>query len=148
MDLTLDRMLRPTIQAAVPAASTQAGNQAGTQAGTQAEARAEMSRLLKHAVATSSMSDQDRIHLAQLVALHAGVTQQEAEKRVDAALDAARVAANAARHAAILTGFVTAASLIIAFGAAWWGAIMGGKHRDGAVPARFVFAERRRPAAP
>jgi hypothetical protein len=149
MDLTLDRMLRPTIQAAAPAASAQAG--AGRPHGSATaddETRAEMSRLLKHAVATSSMSDQDRTYLAQLVAQHAGVTQQEAEKRVDTAVDAARATANKARHAGILAGFVTAASLIIAFGAAWWGAIKGGKHRDSAVPARFVFAERRRSAAP
>jgi hypothetical protein len=149
MDLTLDRMLRPTIQAAAPAASAQAGAERQHGAATaDDETRAEMSRLLKHAVATSSMGDQDRNYLAHLVAQHAGVTQQEAEKRVDTAIDAARTAANTARHAGILTGFVTAASLIIAFGAAWWGAIKGGKHRDSAVPARFVFAERRRSAAP
>jgi hypothetical protein len=45
-----------------------------------------------------------------------------------------------------LTGFVTAAGLLISLAAGWWAAMRGGDHRDNNVPARFVFetAERRR----
>ena len=72
------------------------------------------------------------------------MSQAEAEKRVnDTFADAdraAREAADKARRAAVLTGFVTAASLLISLAAAWWAAQRGGHHRDNAIPARFAFA--------
>ena len=52
-----------------------------------------------------------------------------------------------ARRAAILTGFVTAAGLLLSLAAGWWAAMRGGHHRDTSVPARFVFGERRRTPA-
>jgi hypothetical protein len=48
----------------------------------------------------------------------------------------------------VLTGFVTAAALIISFAAAWWAAMKGGNHRDNAVPARFAFESRRQTPLP
>jgi hypothetical protein len=78
------------------------------------------------------------------VAQQAGVSQEEAAKRVDEALTGARQAADKARRAAILTGLVTALSLMISFAAAWWAAMKGGEHRDNAVPARFAFDRRAR----
>jgi hypothetical protein len=50
-------------------------------------------------------------------------------------------------RAAVLTRFVTAASLVVSLGAAWWAAIKGGQHRDNAAPARFGFGQRRRPTS-
>ena len=67
-----------------------------------------MSRILARSVAKGSFSAQDRAYLAQLVSQRTGMSQQEAEKRVDEAVTAARQAADKARRAAILTGFVTA----------------------------------------
>ena len=67
--------------------------------------------------------------------------------RVNDAFIAARQAADKARRAGILTGFVTAASLILSFGAAWWAALKGGQHRDNSVPARFEFGPHRRRVA-
>ena len=107
-----------------------------------------MSRILASAVANGSLLGADRTYLAQLVAQRAGIPQAEAEKRVDDALNAARAAADKARRAAVLTGFVTAASLILSLGAAWWAAWKGGQHRDNSVPARFEFANNRRHPAP
>jgi hypothetical protein len=72
------------------------------------------------------------------------MSQEEAAKRVDEALTGARQAADKARRAAILTGLVTALSLMISFAAAWWAAMKGGEHRDNAVPARFAFDRRPR----
>jgi hypothetical protein len=86
----------------------------------------------------------DRTYLAQVVAQRAGTSQQEAERRVDDAITTARQAADKARHAAVLTGFVTAASLILSLGAAWFAASRGGHHRDHSIPARFEFGEQRR----
>jgi hypothetical protein len=77
-----------------------------------------MSRILAISVAKGSFSTQDRAYLAQFVSQRTGMSQQEAEKRVDEAVTAARQAADKTRRAAILTGFVTAASLVLSLGAA------------------------------
>ena len=151
MDLVLDTMLRPGTPgaAATPAPGTQppAALGARVRAGmaTGGESRSEMSRIIASAVANGSLSDQNRVYLVQLVAQRTGLSQPEAEKRVNEAFTAARQAADKARHGAVLTAFVTAAGLVLSFGAAWWAAIKGGQHRDNSVPARFDFAAYRRP---
>jgi hypothetical protein len=148
MDLVLDTMLRPaSVAGAAPAPAPAAGAappraRAGTP-GTGDETRAEMARILASSVANGSMTEPNRTYLAQLIAQRTGVSQQEAEKRVTEALNAARAAADKARRAAVLTGFVTAAALMLSFAAAWWAALKGGQHRDNSVPARFDFATRR-----
>jgi hypothetical protein len=112
------------------------------------EPRAEVGRILASSLASGSMSDQNRTHLVQLVSQRTSLSQEEAAKRVNEAFTAAREAADKARRAAILTGFVTAAALIISFGAAWWAALKGGQHRDNSVPATFEFGRHRRRDAP
>ena len=103
-----------------------------------------MSRILAQSVASGSITADSRTQLAQLVAQRTGVSQQEAERRVEQAVTDARAAADNARHAAILTGFVTAAGLLISLAAGWWAAMCGGHHRDTSVPAQFTFGDRRR----
>jgi hypothetical protein len=151
MDAVFDSMLRPTTvaQAGTPPAATPPAAQtpaarARTAASSADETRAEMSRLLASAVATGSLSGESRAYLVQIVAQRAGIPQQEAERRVDQAFNAAREAADKARRAGILTGFVTAASLLLSLGAAWWAAMRGGDHRDHSIPARFTFGDARR----
>jgi hypothetical protein len=151
MDNVLDAMLR---SGASPSASNQqpSGTQAGAPqprnqvASSSAEIRGELSRILTNAVASGSLTAENRSHLATIVSERSGVSQQEAEKRVDEAISAARTAADKARRAAILSGFVTAAGLLLSLGAAWWAAIKGGEHRDNSVPARFQFDRRRQSA--
>lgn len=79
----------------------------------------------------------DRTYLAQLVAQATGLPEPEATTRVAAAIDQlnalaaeARAAAERARKFALLLAFLTAASLAVAAGAAWWAATVGGNHRD------------------
>jgi len=151
MDLVLDTLFRPASVAQASPTGTQPAQAARARAGATApsdDVRGEVSRILARSVATGSLSDQNRTYLVQLVAQRAGISQPDAEKRVNEAFNAAREAANKARRAAILTGLVTAVSLIISFGAAWWAAMKGGHHRDNAVPARFDFGRRPRPSAP
>jgi|SRR5262245_5940623 len=151
MDAVVDTMLRPTTVAQAtgaptpPAGAAPAGASPTRARGAAStdETRNEMARVLASAVASGSLSDQNRNYLAQIVAQRSGLSQQEAERRVNEAFSAAREAADKARKAAILTGFVTAASLIISFGAAWWAAMRGGQHRDNSVPARFAFGRNR-----
>lgn len=144
-DLLLDTMLRPAnvAQAAPqPAATPPAARPRPADAIGPDDSRAEMSRIIASSVVNGSMSAPDRAYLAQIVAQRTGVTPPEAEKRVAEAVTAAREAADKARRATILTGFVTAASLIVSFGAAWWAALKGGQHRDNSIPARFEFGNR------
>jgi len=135
LDTALDAMLRPTSTAASP----QRANTPSTD-----ETPAEMSRILASSVTSGTMAPEKRTQLAQLSAQRSGISQQEAERRVDEAVNAARAAADKARHAAILTGFVTAASLMVSLAAGWWAAMRGGHHRDTSLPARFTFGDRRR----
>jgi hypothetical protein len=144
MDVVVDTMLRPTAQAGTPpapAGTAAPRRAAGAPAGD--ETRAEISRILAASVTRGSISTDNRAYLAQLVAQRTGLSQQEAERRVDDAVNAARAAADKARRAAALTGFVTAAGLILSLGAAWWAALKGGQHRDTSIPARFDFGPRR-----
>jgi len=134
MDLVLDSMLRPAA-AVSPRASGQPMD----------DPRPQISRILTSAVASGSLSEPHRTYLAQLIAQRAGIPQEEAARRVDEALSAAREAADKARRAAILTGLVTAISLLVSFAAAWWAAMKGGEHRDNAIPARFAFGHQIRP---
>jgi hypothetical protein len=97
---------------------------------------------LTGAVASGSLSEPNRGYLVQLVTQRAGASQQDAAKRVDEAFHSARQAADKARRAAVLTGLVTAISLMVSFAAAWWAALKGGEHRDNTIPPRFVFGAR------
>ena len=162
MGAVIDTMLRPAnlaqattppapaagTQATAPTAGQAARPRPATAPGQADEQRAEIARLMATATTSESMSAQDRAYLAQLVAQRTALTQQEAERRVNDAILAARQAADKARRAAILTGFVTAAGLMISFAAAWWAAVKGGNHRDNSVPARFDFTDRRRTVTP
>jgi len=149
MDTVLDTMLRPAA-AAPPAGQPARAAQPAQPA--QESPRAMISRILATAVAEGTLSNENKTYLAQLVAQQAGLAPQEAETRINNALTSAREAADKARRAALLTGLVTAVSLIISFAAAWWAALKGGQHRDNLVPAAFEFARRRpivtRPGSP
>jgi hypothetical protein len=158
MDAVLDTMLRPmTVAQATPssAASGPAASAPGSPATPRARAastgddtRAEMTRILASSVTNGSLTAENRAYLVQLVSQRAGISQQEAERRVDQAFTASREAADKARRAGILTGFVAAASLVLSLGAAWWAAMRGGHHRDNSIPARFVFGDHRRRVTP
>jgi pyruvate/2-oxoglutarate dehydrogenase complex dihydrolipoamide acyltransferase (E2) component len=151
MDAVIDTMLRPTVtaQAQAPAPPPAAAAQpaprprtAAAPAGSGDETRAEVSRIMAGALANGGLTAENRAYLAQVIVQRTGLPQSEAERRIDAAVKAAREAADKARKAAILTGFVTAAGLILSLGAAWWAAMKGGNHRDNSVPPRFAFATR------
>ena len=102
----------------------------------------DVGRVLASAVVNGSLTSQNRTYLAQLVAQRTDVSAEEADKRISEAFNAAREAADKARKAAVLTGFVAAASLLISLAAAWWASIKGGHHRDHSVPAGFTFTRR------
>jgi len=97
--------------------------------GDQAAVRGESARLLLSGV-SGNLAPADRTYLAQLVAARTGLSQADAEKRVDDAIVQAKQAADTARKAAAGLSLMTALSLMIgAFIAAAAGAL-GGRHRD------------------
>jgi hypothetical protein len=99
--------------------------------------RQEISRLLSAAAAKDSLSVDDRAYLVHVVAARTGLAQADAETRVDALSEqmkssAAKVRATteAARKGGVLLAFLTAATMVLGAAAAWWGAGVGGRHRD------------------
>lgn len=94
-----------------------------------ADARAESGRILTRAL-TSELAPADRTYVASLVSERTGLSQADAEARVDEVVTAAKQEADDARKAAGAFAFLTALSLLIgAFVASAAGAI-GGRHRD------------------
>ncbi len=99
--------------------------------------RDQIGRVLVRAASEGQLSPQDRTYLTRIVAARAGVEVPEVERRLEAfstqakaALERTRVAAERARRLGVLIAFLTAASLAVAAAGAWWGASLGGKHRD------------------
>jgi hypothetical protein len=151
-----DALMRP---AARPATSQGTAAQGAGTAATPArveplaqETRAEIGRIVARSVAAGSLTDSDRGYLATIVAQRTGLPQAEAERRVNETITeatrATREAADKARRAAVLGGLVTAISLMVSLGAAWWAAQKGGNHRDQRIPARFAFVPARRQPIP
>lgn len=125
-----------TAEATAPAASTEAtapapANATPSTASAEqaADARSESGRILTRAL-TSELSPADRTYVASLVSVRTGLSQADAEARVDEVVTAAKQEADDARKAAGTFAFLTALSLLIgAFVASAAGAL-GGRHRD------------------
>lgn len=101
------------------------------------DATAQATRILANGVRAGDMSASDRTYLVQLVAAKTGLSQADAQKRVDdsiaAAKDAevkARQAADAARKATATFSIFTALSLMIGAFVACAAAAYGGSVRD------------------
>jgi len=151
-------MLRPATVA--PAATGSAATTAQTTEGTTpqtaaettaqttAETTADAGGILANLASTGEISDPDRAYLVQVTSARAGLTEQEAIARVDAAVTAtkaardkaaaaaadaekaARDAAETARISAILTAFLLTAMALVSAVAAYIAAVRGGRHRD------------------
>ena len=103
----------------------------------------------------AAVPEEDRTYIASLVAERAGISQAEAEERVDAFVEEARTeaaeakaaaeeAAETARQIGILLAFTGAATLLVSAAAAWWGARRGGRHRDEGTVVGFLVPGRMR----
>jgi hypothetical protein len=99
--------------------------------------RDQIGRILARAASEGQLNPQDRSYLTRIIAARAAVEPAEVERRIDAfsaqtkaTLEQARAGAETARRLGVLIAFLTAASLAVAAAGAWWGASLGGKHRD------------------
>lgn len=129
-DYAVDLLLRPS------GAGT-AGAAADAARGDDAVLRAEANRIFAATIRNQEFTERDRTYLTQVVTRRAGLPAAEAQTRVDAALNEARdleikarAAAEKARKAAVIAGFIAAASLLISCAAAIAAANVGGRHRD------------------
>jgi hypothetical protein len=95
------------------------------------QSRAEASRLMARALTPGTdFTGNDRARLGRVVAARTGLSQPEAEQRVDQVITQAKTAADQARKAASKMAFWIAASLLAGALAASLAAIEGGRERD------------------
>jgi len=132
----VDSLFRPGQTAAASSAGTTPPN-APDAAGSFSSIKAEATQILSTGIATGNWSAPDKAQLAHLIAVHTGMTDADAQHRVDeviAQVDAAKVklqqAADTARKAGLTFAIMTALALVIgAFIASAAGAL-GGHLRD------------------
>lgn len=101
------------------------------------QVREEFAAVLERGLDDDGLSAADRSYLATVVANETGISPGEARSRVDQIVaDAGQVredaieAAEQARIFAVITGFVIAASMLVSGAAAWFAAVLGGRHRN------------------
>jgi hypothetical protein len=123
-----------TPSAGAPPASSDAAPASSADAGM---VRAETTRIVLRGMAAETFPPEDRSYLAQLVASETGLSQQEAEARVDTVLQGlndakaeAQAAAEEAREAGITLAVVSFVSLLVGAFIGAVAAALGGRHRD------------------
>lgn len=94
------------------------------------ELRGEVGRLLTRSLGAGSLAATDRAYLTEVVAARSGIAAPDADRRVNEAVVQLKDSTNRLRKVGIVVGFMTAAALLLAGAAAWWGASIGGQHRD------------------
>jgi hypothetical protein len=136
-DIYIDKLFRPDTAgqpASAPASSSAAGNPipAAPSGANSNQSRAEVLRLWTASFqGNQDLSAADKTYVAQVVAARTGMSQADAEKRVNDVIVEAKTAADTARRgAAKLSFWLTAAMLFGAF-AASLAAVEGGSLRDG-----------------
>jgi hypothetical protein len=135
-DIYVDKLFRaaPAAQpASAPSSPPGAGNNLATPSGTNPnQSRGEVLRLWSASFQDNQdLSTPDKTYVAQVVAARTGMSQADAEKRVnDVIAEAKTAAADARKGAAKLSFWLTAAMLFGAF-AASLAAVEGGSLRDG-----------------
>jgi hypothetical protein len=132
-DYATDLLLRPTPRAgsatATPAQTTASQNDPAM--------RNAVRRIFASTIGNRELTARDRDYLSEVVASRTGLSQAEAQSRVDSTIqdvqkfeNQARQTAETARRYALISGFLAAASLLISLAAAVGGAHLGGLHRD------------------
>lgn len=104
---------------------------------TEATAREEARRILAYDSGSPTLPEEDRTYLVALVATNTGLSESEAQARVDEVLadreaqrQSAEEAAETARKTGVLGAFLAAAALLVSAVGAFWAAQKGGQHRD------------------
>jgi hypothetical protein len=140
VDYAVDLLLRvePTGTGTPTAASPPQQTQPGPSVQRDDQAlRSEVGRIFAATIQNREFSARDRNYLVRVVQARTGLPETEAQSRVDAAVNEARdleikvrEQADKARRAAVVTGFIAAASLLISLAVACYFAGIGGRHRN------------------
>jgi hypothetical protein len=116
-DIYVDRLLRT--------------NRQGTQAGNLADTRGELLRIITPGtVRGGQVADADRAYAAQIVAARTGLSPEDARRRVDETIAAAKDAADKARKAAMKLALWSAVAMLAGALVAALAAAEGGKIRN------------------
>lgn len=101
------------------------------------EIRSEVGRILLSTLGDGELDQGDRDYLVSIISARAGISQEEAGQRIDQIVEQGRqleadviAAAESARRVGVLAAFLAAAALLVSAVAAYFGAALGGKHRD------------------
>ena len=112
----------------------------GTSGGDSSASRAEVGRIFANGMRQQNLAPADRTYLAGVIAARSGVSQAEAEQRVDQAMAQAKTAeaeakqaADTARKAAAHLSLWTFLAFLIGAFCASYAATIGGRQRDRAV---------------
>lgn len=116
------------------------------------EARSEVAGVLRRSLSDGAVTEADRSYLARILATETGLAPSQARVRIDQVIadaerarDQAMKAAEQARVFALIGAFVIAASLLVSGAAAYFAAVLGGKHRNENIGfARFGSVQRKR----
>lgn len=135
MDYFTDMLFRPSPQGgANGAAGVNATGQALMSSNGANDQRNQIDRIMLTALGPNGMSNDDRTYLAQIVAAHTGISQDDAQRRVDDVINRAKQdatqAAETARKAAAYLSFWTFMSLLFGAASATLGGVLGGDIRD------------------
>jgi hypothetical protein len=95
-----------------------------------ASARTELGLIFANSLREGNLPSADRAYLAQVVAARTGVSQSDAEKRVDDAYTQARQGADVARKAVAHSMYWTFLALLFGAFCASFAATIGGRERD------------------
>jgi hypothetical protein len=135
--LSVDQLLRPAPAAsgaAAPATAAPNANPANANA-----TRAELLRLwTSDFTQNGDLSNDNRAYVARAVAAQTGMSQADAEKRVNDVVIQAKAAADKARKGAMQVALWLTASLLLGAFAASLAAVEGGQLRDGAWNGRVL----------
>jgi hypothetical protein len=132
----IDLMFRPAANAqnAQPNAPQPSASSQQARAPVDEQTRAAAGRILARSLASGSVDAGDKSYLAQLIAAHTGMSQQEAEQRIDQTVEnakkAALEAAEQTRKATMLIGFWIVFIMLVAGIVSAWAGTIGGHHRD------------------
>jgi hypothetical protein len=120
-----------------PAIAAPGSTQQSSVSTNSSDVREEINRVFAATIYNRELTAQDRDYLVQVVVNRDNVSEDEARKRVDAAVAEAqklendvRATAEKARKATLITGFIAVVSLLISLAVAVGGAHLGGSHRD------------------
>jgi hypothetical protein len=97
---------------------------------TDQDVRAEATRILAIGIKNGDLPAADQTYLAQLVAARTGLSQANAEKRVEEVIAKGKADADAVRKAGAYLSIFTAVSMLIGAFIAAAAAALGGRHRD------------------